>query len=96
MKTEKTSKEFILDILRRAFITRKDALVIYDMMRDEFIEALAEGKEINLFELAAIRPHTTPAHVRNSFNGMINVPERTNLKARIFPRLRREWDDIND
>ena len=96
MRLEKTNKEFIINILRRAFITKEDANIIYDMIREECIQALEEGKQVNLFELVAIRPHVTPSHTRNSFVGMIDVPAKNTLKARIFPRLKNEWKNIND
>jgi nucleoid DNA-binding protein len=96
MRRDRTGKEFLVDILRRAFITKEDANVLYDMIREECIEALISGKEVNLFELVAIRNHTTPSHSRNTFNGMMIVPERNILKARIFPRLKKEWNNIND
>ena len=92
---EKTPKDFLCDILRRAYITKEDSYKLYDIIHDECLEALAQGKEVNLFDVALIRPAFKKGHRRNSLNGMIEVPDRVVLKTRVAPKLNTEWKYIN-
>lgn len=94
--SNKTNKDFLCDVLRRAFITKEDSYTLYEMIHDEVVQALSEGKEVNIFDLIYIRPDEKKAHKRNSFNGIIEVPNRKILKARFSPALTKEWKMIND
>lgn len=94
---EKTGKEFLVNILRSAFITKEDASILYDTIHDKCVEALCEGKEVNLFDLAAIREHVTPSHERYALGDRrITVPDKSKIKARVFPKLKSEWEFLND
>ena len=66
------------------------------MIHEECLNALLDGKEVNLFNLATIRQLEIKGHSRNSLNGMIEVEDRTILKAKVFNTLKREWEYTND
>jgi nucleoid DNA-binding protein len=94
--SNKTNKDFLATVLRRAFITKEDSYTLYEMIHDEVVQALAEGKDVNLFDLVYIEAAEKKAHRRNSFDGMIEVPDKTVLKPRLSPALLKEWKMIND
>lgn len=91
MANDKTGKDFLCDILRRAFLTKDDSYILYEMIREECIQALEDDKEVNLFDLVTLKSIDKPAHARNSFKGVVEVPDRKVVKARIYPRLKKLW-----
>lgn len=94
---ERTNKEFLCDILRRAYITKDDASALYDMIHEECIAALREGKEVNLFGLVIIQPYIKNAHWRNTLSGeMMHMPKRAKLRGKIMPRVSKLWKEINE
>lgn len=95
--SEKTNKKFFINVLRRAFISEEVAYELWDMIRDEAMDALLEGKEVNLFDLALLREQVTLSHERNALgNRRIVVPDKSNIKSRVSRRLKNEWELIND
>jgi hypothetical protein len=92
---DKTNKDFILDVLREAFVTKQDANILFERMRDEVLEALSEGRSVNLFDLVVIEPLEKESYVMHGgLYGHKKIPKRTILKSRIYPRLKKEWELI--
>lgn len=92
----KTNKDFLLDILRSAFITKEDANIIFDEIRNAVISELIEGNEVNLFDLVCLKPKEKQSHTHNTLTGSVVLPDRVVLSTRVYPRLKREWIYIND
>lgn len=97
-KIPRTKKEFMVDQLRRAFIAKDDAMILYDIIKREILKALEQNKEVNLFDIVTIQQVDRKS--RMLYRGFANVddelrriPARKALHARINHSLKKYWKD---
>lgn len=93
----KVNKSDIVDIIRKAFVTKEDAEQIYEEIHDLVLDSLLGGKSINLFGCVTIKPNLRKEKVvKNSF-GLRDIiyPESLVLGTSVYPRLKHEWQMVN-
>jgi hypothetical protein len=78
-------KPYIVNLLRRAFITKDAASQLYDLMKDEIVKELTKGKTVNLFGLVYLVPYK---HDGKTFGGCINR-ELHDTEWRVKPVINR-------
>lgn len=91
------NKVEIVDIIRKAFVTKEAAEEIYEEIHDLVLNSLLDGQFVNLFGCVTIKPvFRKQKLVVNSF-GLRDIvyPESIVLKSSIYPRLKNEWDMVN-
>lgn len=91
----KTKKSFLIDILREAYLTKEDAMILFERIREECFDALCKGECVNLFDLVVLEPEIVSERVKNNAfgKGNLTIPRHIRLKSRIYPRLNREWKE---
>lgn len=96
--SKKVGKTFLTDILREVYLTIEESNFLYSRVKEEAVQALLDGKPINLFNLVIVEPLIKPERIiKNAFGEEdITVPERIVLKARITPSLQEKWKEINN
>lgn len=77
-------KPYIVNLLRRAFITKDTANELYDLMKAEIIKELTNGKTVNLFGLTYLVPYKN----NQAFGGFINK-ELHDTEWRVRPVINR-------
>lgn len=91
------NKKDFVEIIRDAFVTKADAEEIYEKIHDRVLTALLQGGDVNLFGCVKLTSFTKPGYVLKNTIGTDQenyfVPERKRLKARVYPKLQRGWDD---
>jgi len=94
----KINKVDFVDIIRKAFVTKEDAEIIYDEIHEMVLESLYEGYVVNLFGCVLIEPKTHPPMiVKDMFGqGDMMFPERIRLHANIYPTLKSEWKILQE
>lgn len=95
--SKSVNKQDIVDIIRKAFVTKEDAEQIYEEIHDLVLDSLLEDRVVNLFGCVTIRTRTRKEKiVHNSFGiGDVIYPEGIVLKSSIYPRLKNEWQMVN-
>ncbi len=93
----KVGKPFIVDLLRRPFVTKEAAMLLYDIIREDITEQLMNGNTVNLFDLVYLEPYKTkPKRVPQGFGkDPLILSEENSVKSRIAPKFKNEWKELN-